>query len=72
MIYTNLTKEELKRAIQTDIKIIQNDKYFETKSIFDEIDKKAYLLSVILNESVEHTKKVLYCLKLMSLQSDLK
>ena len=72
MIYTNLSERELKRAIQTDIKITQNDKHFETKPIFDEIDRKAYLLSIILNEPVEHTKKVLYCLKLMSLQSDLK
>ncbi|WP_458701394.1 hypothetical protein ACKGJI_04595 [Sulfurospirillum sp. 1307] len=63
MIYTNLSDEQIKKAIQTKIKIKQNKKSIYNYDFFSDMDRKSYLISIFIDEDVCIVKNTFLIIK---------
>jgi hypothetical protein len=69
MIYTNLSEQELKTAIQTKIKITQNKKPLYNDDFFADIDRKAFVISTMIDEPISIIKNTLLMVKVYAQES---
>ncbi len=69
MIYTNLSENQLKQAIQTKINIKSNQKQIYNDDFFSDINRKAFVISQTINEDISIIRNVLLMVKVYTEES---
>jgi hypothetical protein len=69
MIFTNLSESQLKKAIQTKIELHQNKKEIYNEEFFKDIDRKAFHISLVIDEPISIIKNTLLMIKVYAQES---